>query len=185
LYAAGRVATWIAGWIATRVERLGDLFGQYGRGDALVEAFTTLRPPILAGFNEGLARAGQVCDAVPAIRLRHCARIEIIGEQVIDPGGALHAVALRSPVADLRAGVAAGFDCRQRLRLLQIAIEILLVGLQAFDLPGDRSSETALRGKARAILDAFALAGEIPGMTVVLVDALERLDQARSSAASA
>src|SRR5207245_513821 len=122
-------------------------------------------------------RAGQVCDAVLAIRLRHCARIEIIGEQVIDPGGALHTVALRPPVADLRAGIAAGFDCWQRLRHLQIAIEILLVGLQAFDLPGDRSSETALRREARAILDALDLAGEIPGMAVVLVHALERLDQ--------
>src|SRR5215471_5466594 len=105
-----------ARWVlaATWIQRFGNLFGQCGRMDALVEAFAALRPAILAGFGDVLTRALERGMTVQAIGQRQRMQIEVVGEQVIDPGGALQAIPLRALVANLRAAVATGFDRWQR-----------------------------------------------------------------------
>src|SRR4029453_9661989 len=107
LGSAGRVLA------AARIQCFGNLFGQCGRVDALVEAFAALRPAILAGFSDVLTRAlerGGAVGAVAASGQRQRMQIKVVGEQVIDPGGALHAIALRSLVTDLRAAITTGFE---------------------------------------------------------------------------
>src|SRR4029453_12651866 len=104
LGSAGRVLA------AAGIERFGNLFGQCGRMHALVEAFAAFRPAILAGFSDVLTRALERSGAVAVIRQRQRVQIEVVGEQVIDPGGTLQAIALRALVANLRAAVAAGFE---------------------------------------------------------------------------